>query len=149
MYEIKEGSFIQQYDVLSGLFNDHWEESAKNKELMVLKPDYAKYKYLEDHGSLFCLFAYLNGVIVGYSVNILTSHLHYADLNVAQNDIVFVHPDYRNSPLGIRLIKETHKAVKAKNMSIMVWHAKPGTPLDCILPRLGCSHHENIYTRVL
>ena len=149
MYDIREGSFIKEYEVLSDLFVDHWDESAKNKELMLLKPDKAKYKYLEDQGVLFCLFAYKNEVIVGYSVNILNTHLHYSDLHFAQNDIIFVHPDYRNSPLGIKIIKETEKAVKAKGIPLMIWHAKKDSPLDAILPRLGCTHHENIYTKVL
>jgi hypothetical protein len=149
MYEIREEPFMDKFDSLSALYLEHWMESAKNKELMVFNPDRNKYQTLEDQGLLLCLFAYKNGVIVGYSINILSQHLHYVDVRCAYNDLIFIDANSRNSPLGIRLIKETKKAAKTKGCNLLLWHAKAGSNLDKILPRLGCNHHENIYTEVL
>lgn len=146
-YEIRVEKFSLQK--VSHLLEEHWEESSKNKQLMVLKPDENKYIQLDESGNLVHLVAYYNNKVVGYSCNILTYHIHYCDLFVAYNDVLFIAKEHRNSPLGIRLIKQTKKAVKEKGVKLLLWHAKENTPLSKILPRLGCSVQEIIYSEQL
>lgn len=131
------------------LFYEHWQESARNKQLMVLKPDVEGYTMLENSGKLVTLYAYIGDVLVGYSCNIITNHLHYADLTVAYNDVIFIHPDYRDTPVGLRLIKETEKSCKEKGASLILWHAKENTALSKILPRMKCKVQEIIFSKEL
>lgn len=133
--------------LLLPLLEEHWNESAKNKHLMILKPDIEKYKLFEQLGAIITLFAYVEDKIVGYSCNIIQPHMHYSDLICAYNDVLFVAKEYRNSPLGIRLIKETEKAVKAKGVKLLLWHAKENTTLAKILPKMGCNLQELIYSK--
>lgn len=148
-YEIREDTFADKIDGLYHLFKPHWEEVAKNKELMVLKGDNETYKKLEAAGCLASLFAYAGNEIVGYSVNIISNHLHYVDLKFAQNDILFVLPEYRNSPLGTRLIRKTEELCRSKGALILNWHAKDKTTLFQILPRMGYDIHETIFSKKL
>ena len=148
-YEIKEGSFCENLDSFSDLLKEHWEEVAKNKEVMILSPDRDKYKALEDSGSLKTLIAYSNGVPVGYSVNIVGPHLHYSSLIVGYNDLLFILPEFRNSPLGLKLIRQTEKFMKTLGVSLLLWHAKEGTSLDKILPALRYKTQEIIYSKQL
>lgn len=131
------------------LLEEHWEELVKKKHLLKVNPDLEVYNQLESSGKLLTLVAYVGNRLVGYSVNILNNHLHYKDVLVCMNDLLFVSKDYRTTPLGLKLIKLTEKAAKDKGVQIMTWHTKPNTPLDKILPRLGNSLHEHIYTKEL
>src|SRR5678815_1801678 len=107
MLSFRVEDFVPKMDMLHELFSDQWEELAKNKQLMVLKPDKAAYERLERAGNLLSIFVYDNDTIVGYSLNILTNHIHYADLKMAANDVIFLDKAYRLGPTGLKLIKET------------------------------------------
>jgi len=146
---IVETTIADKIEHVPGLLEAHWHESARNKHLMVLKPDVARYQALEASGALLSLVAYVDDAIVGYSVNIVSPHLHYADLLCAHNDVLFVAKEYRESPLGLKLIRDTERAAKARGVHLMLWHAKEGTTLANILPKMGCKVQEIIYTKEL
>lgn len=149
-YRIEEESIIGRISELTdNLLSEHWEESSKNKHLMVLNPDVMKYEVLESSGMLFTLFAYVDDELVGYSCNIIQKHIHYSDLLCAYNDVLFVSKKYRDSPLGIRLIKATEKLAKEKGVHLMLWHAKDDTPLSKILPAMRCNLQELIFSKEL
>lgn len=146
---IIETTIADKIEHVPGLLEAHWHESARNKHLMVLKPDVARYQSLEAAGALLSLVAYVEETIVGYSVNIVTPHLHYADLLCAHNDVLFVAKEYRESVLGLKLIRETERAARARGAHLMLWHAKEATALANILPKMGCTVQEIIYSKEL
>lgn len=147
-HNIEKGSFKDVFFNLE-LVQAHYSELVKLKEIFVVNGDYDKYNDLEKSGRLFTLRAFKNKMPVGYSINILETHLHYKDVLVCYNDLLFIHPEYRATPLGLKLIRETEKQAKESGAEVMLWHAKPNTPLDKILPRLGNRLHENIYLKEL
>lgn len=149
-YEIKEEMLGDRLTtLLSDLLVEHWIESAKNKSLMVLNPDIDKYSELEKLGALVSLFAYAKGEIVGYSLNFLQPHIHYKDLMCSYNDVLFIKKEYRESPLGLKLIRETERISRERGAELMLWHAKEGTTLDKLLPRMGCRIQEIMYCKEL
>ena len=72
------------------LFQEHYEEIARNKEVMVLKPNWPQYYAVEKAGALFVHVATQADEIIGYSVNFVQHHFHYADLKYCQNDVLFI-----------------------------------------------------------
>ena len=148
-YEIRVESVVGRIPEMreSLLLEEHWQESSKNKHLMVLSPDIAKYENLDNIGNLSCLFAYLDDKLVGYSFNIITSHLHYSNLVCAYNDVLFVSKEHRSSSLGLRLIKATEIECKNRGAKLMLWHAKENTALSKILPKMGCNVQELIFSK--
>lgn len=131
------------------LQREHWEELAKNKELMVLSPDVEQYRQIEQAGMLFAIIAYDDDEIVGYSINVLSRNLHYSALLVVQNDVLFVGKAHRAGRVGMRLIDMTKAAAAKRGARLMLWHAKEGTPLAGILPRMGCKVQDIIYSAEL
>lgn len=145
---IEEAPLGDRIDRMQELLVSHWDEVAKNKQVMVLKPDRERYAYLDEHDGLVCLWAIdADGDIVGYSVNFIGPHIHYADLRVCNNDVLFLREDLRPSTLGLRLIRETERAAKARGAQLMLWHAKEGTSLDKIMPRLRYGVQDIIYSK--
>lgn len=140
---------IDEINARGDLLKAHYDEVAKNKTVMILKPDMDKYHTLEKAGKLLSIAAFVDDKIVGYSVNIIDNHIHYADLIFCINDVLFVDPVYRNGRCGLMLIKQTEQMAKAKKASLILWHAKSGTALDMIMPKIGYSVQEIIYSKVI
>lgn len=131
------------------LLREHWEEVALNKAVMVLEPDEERYQKLEADGTFFALGAFCDGELAGYSGNFITQHIHYASLCYANNDVLFVAKQHRNSPLGLRLIRETEIEARRRGARMMSWHAKENTPLANILPRMGKRIQDIIFSSEL
>ena len=130
----------------------HRDELTTHKDIMVLKPDRAKYKQMEDANALFTL-AILDehDKIVGYSVNILTHALHYSDLKICMNDILFLRKDLRKGSWGIKLIKETERLAKIRlgNPAMIMFHGKQNTAFSELMPRIGYAVQDIIFSKEL
>jgi len=136
------------------LLEEHYAELATVPDIMLLKPDVERYQTLEAAGNLFAIGMFdihVDGgeTLVGYSVNIVCTNLHYGDLLMCQNDLLFVRKSHRRGMTGMRLITATERAAKDRGVKMMLWHAKPGTTLDRMLPRLGYDPFETIHYQVL
>ena len=145
---IRRATVDDLVDQGGALFAAHWEEIALNKRIMVPKPDIEQYQALERAGRLLILAAHApDGALAGYSVNFLTHHLHYADLRVLSNDLLYVAKAHRRGRLGLRLIRATEARAKDAGAQLVLWHAKPATALDALLPRLGYGVQDVIYSQ--
>ena len=131
------------------LLEDNWQDVAKNKRLMVLSPDREKYLMLEANNQLICIAAKIDGILVGYSVSILQYHLHYSKLFYCNNDVIYLHSNHRDNPLGLRLIKRTEQLAKERGAKLMLWHAKENTSLDKLLRRMKCNVQDIIHSKEL
>ena len=145
--EIKLATVDEMLAKASILFEEHYEEIALNKQVMKLKPDEKAYHNLEKANQLFILSAWQDDVLIGYSVNFVSNHLHYADLKLAQNDLLFISKEHRGGRVGLRLIKDTETYAKSLGCKLMLWHCKPNTPLNEILPRLKYGVQDVIYSK--
>ena len=129
------------------LFREHYEEVARNKEVMVLNVNWPMYEALDEKQALFVYLAMRDNVCIGYSLNIVTNHLHYADLLYAQNDVLFIKKELRGGRLGLRLMKVTEDHAKSIGCKLMLWHAKENTALARILPKLKYGVQEIMYSK--
>ena len=134
---------------LEFLFIDHREELTTNKDLMVLNIDWPKYEILEQNGNLLSLVAHTGREIVGYSVNIVTNNLHYSDVIVCQNDVLYLTPKFRTGYNGIKPIKETERLAKLRGCHLVLWHSKQDTNLEKLLPRLKYRTQDIIFSKEL
>ena len=147
--EIKLATVDEMLAKASVLFEEHYEEIARNKEVMKLKPDEKAYRNLEEANQIFILSAWQDDVLIGYSVNFVLNHPHYADLLLAQNDLLYIKKEMRGSRAGLRLIKETETHATSLGCKLMLWHAKENTALGAILPRLKYGVQDIIYSKEL
>lgn len=116
---------------------------------MVLKPDTERYRHAESSGLMFTLFAYDGDQIVGYSANFVTPHLHYSDLTMCMNDVLYIAKSHRGGRTGLQLIRETERVAKERGAQLMMWHAKQGTALETLLPRLDYGVQEIMLSKEL
>lgn len=131
------------------LFQEHYEEIARNKEVMKLNVNWPLYEALDEKQVLFVYLAMQDNVCIGYSLNIVTNHLHYADLNYVQNDVLFVKKELRGSRIGLRLMKVTEDHARSLGCKLMLWHAKEDTALARLLPRLKYGVQDIVFSKEL
>jgi GNAT superfamily N-acetyltransferase len=103
----------------------------------------------ERSGTLFVVLVYDDQVLVGHSINSITSHLHYADLVYAENHLLFASQAEQHTGIEQQLIAETERLAKAAGAQMLIWHAKQGTPLDSLLPRLGYGVQDILHSKEL
>lgn len=149
MTDIKPATVDFIMDQGHDLLVEHWEEVALNKKVMVLKPDAERYRTAEEMGTIFCLAAWQDDVFIGYSANFVTNHLHYADLKLCSNDVLFIKKEYRQSRAGMKLMRATEDKAKSLGCQLMLWHAKESTPLAEILPRMKYRVQDIIFSKEL
>ncbi len=127
----------------------HYEELTLNKARIVLNPMWEKYALLEQAGVLNIYTARQKGKLIGYSWFFINQHMHYADLTVAVNDVLFLHPDHRTGRTGIRLIQYCERELeKQLGKFKMVWHAKLVNDLADILKRMGYQTEEIMMAKI-
>jgi len=146
---VEHDTITDKVEFTRALQQAHWEESARNKHIMVLSPAVEVYRRIEQSGGLFAVIAYDGADIVGYSVNIISQNLHYSHLTMANNDLIFVAPSHRTGRTGMRLIDETERVAAKRGARMMLWHAKEDTPLARILPRTGCKVQDILFSKEL
>jgi GNAT superfamily N-acetyltransferase len=134
---IREIGFDQGYALVEPLLALHYDEVAQFKDLHVVKPNLARYRELEAEGRLFSLIALVDDITVGYSCNFLPGNMHYMDARPCENDVLFLHPNYRNAKLGIALINQTVAVARSKGAQLMIFHAKYDTAMDRLLEAMG------------
>lgn len=131
------------------LLEAHYEELATDKARMELAPLTEMYDFSALNGGLFCLGMFDHGEMIGYSVNFVSQALHYRHLRVCQNDVLFLAKAYRSAGNGKALIDATEAAARERHAGLMLWHAKPNTPLDALMQALGNGVQDIVYSKGL
>lgn len=147
MTEIRLSNVDEMHARANELLREHWIEIARNKQVMVLKPDWTGYREMERQGKMLCLAAWDGDDMVGYSANFVVHHLHYADLVMCTNDVLFVTKSHRVGRTGIKLMRETERLAKETGAQLMLWHAKENTDLAAICPRMGYGVQDIIFSK--
>jgi hypothetical protein len=138
--------FIEQIKPLLEL---HYQELTLDKDIMVLKPDWARYRELMALDKMSVLGAYEDDKLVGYSVFFKQPHIHYEDNIMAHNDVLFLHPRCRQGITGIKLIKASEEMLQQQGVSKVVWHVKYSRDFRNILYRMGYKDEDVIVGKAL
>src|SRR5258706_7796353 len=128
----------------SELLVKNWKEIAAYSDIP-LKPDFDRYVKLEQEGRLFITTVRDDSKLVGYCIMFKDRHIHYKDMTIATNDVIYLDPEYREGRVGIKLIKLTEDLFKG---CIVVWHSKNKHPaLGKVLEHFGYIPIETTYMK--
>lgn len=131
------------------LLKAHYQELTLHKDRVKLDVDWGKYYKLESMGVLVALGAWEEKELIGYSVFVLQPSMHYRTTQFASNDVLFLREDKRKGMAGIRLIKESEKALVTLGVQKVLWHVKFDTILGPLLIRLGYQEEEYTMGKML
>ncbi|MDA8231569.1 MAG: GNAT family N-acetyltransferase [Magnetospirillum sp.] len=125
----------------------HWREVALDRDRVPLAPDWEKYRLLDRTGALNITTARHDGRMVGYACYIVSRHLHYRDLMVAESDAFFLAPEHRRGPEGVRLLRAAEQNVIAAGAQRIVTRVKVDPDFGPLLRRMGYQPIEAVYSK--
>jgi hypothetical protein len=131
------------------LLDEHYEELTLNKHVVKLNPNWSEYDRREKAGKFVYLTARDGDTLIGYSAWFVDYHIHYADLKVAMNDVIFLKKEYRQGMTGIKLIKYSEKVVRELGVNKVAWHIKESNDFRPILQRMGYAEEDIIVGKII
>ena len=130
------------------LLEEHWREVALDHATIKLDPDYERYASLAASGALHLCTARSNGMLVGYHISLINSHLHYKSSLTCFTDIFFLRKQYRTGLTGYKLLKFFRDSVKKRGVQKIYMSMKLTHEIGPLLERLGFKPIERVYTVV-
>lgn len=116
----------------------HWQELAVLKSRIKLDVDWQHYRDCHTRGILQVTTARLdNGKLAGYWISIVNIHPHYRETVCAFQDSYFLLQDYRKAEIGIALMLEMQKNVKAMGAVCMIGSDKEHMPMSALFDFVG------------
>jgi hypothetical protein len=137
--------FMETFDEARPLLELHWDEIAKNKQLMTLNPDVKKYEKIAE--CLLLVTARVGGRLIGYFLWILVTHPHYKHVSVAEEDLHYLLPEYRRGLTEYLFMKAACNAALERGAQLLTVREKIGHEHPAIMKRLGFSPTDIVYTR--
>jgi|SRR5208283_2620057 len=102
---------VERYDDVIGeaapMLKEHYHELSAHKDIE-LDPDFELYEKLSAAGAL-RVYTVRDGStifapLVGYALFFIRKHMHYKQAGWAVNDLVWLHPKFRNFGAGSKLV---------------------------------------------
>lgn len=127
----------------------HWREIALNHADVPLDIDEAKYKSLDDTGALHIVTARRNGLLIGYHVAVVATHLHYASTLHGITDVYYVAPECRHGVTGMRLFQAVERELKKLHVRKLFTATKLHLDQGPLFERLGYKPVERLYAKLI
>jgi GNAT superfamily N-acetyltransferase len=129
--------FASFFEEAKPLLVQHFEEISAFQDIP-LDPNIERYLEMDGEGLLRIYTARQDGLLIGYAVFCMAYNLHYRSSLQAHQDVLFVHPSFRNFRNAYRLIKHTEIALREEGVQIVTHHSKLAHPaLHAILHLMG------------
>ena len=128
------------------LLFSHWEEIAHYRDLP-LKPHWGFYHTSQKIGML-RVYTVRNPGLIGYGVYMVSPSAHYSVLQ-ANQDILYIDPEFRGGTLGYRFIKWCDKQLRKEDVTLVMQHVKLKHDFGTMLERIGYEPLDKIYVRRL
>lgn len=145
--EYQEESYWDVIDELRPMLQEHYKEVAMYQDDIDLNFDEEKYRTIDHQDALRIFTMREEGKLVGYNVFFVSTHIHYMDHIYAQNDVVYIDPEYRGSECTPTFFKRCDNWLKEEGVSVITYHMKVNKPFQALMDFLEFDHAEHIYTK--
>lgn len=128
---------------IGGLLALHKQELRGDQ--FELDVDWDVYETLERKGILHITTVRNDNMLIGYCIFIITQHAHYKKERFANNDIFFLHEDYRKGLIGYKLLKKSIDFIKKNGIKNFTITVKLSKDYPKLLERIGFKPVEKVY----
>ena len=139
--------FRDVYAEAQPLMTAHWEEIAKNKQLLHLNPNEKLYAQMA--ANLVLVTARDAGKLAGYFLWVLVNHPHCADVRTAEEDLHYLRPEYRRGLTGYLFLKFASQAAIDAGAQLLIMREKVGHEHRAVMQRLNFAPTDIVYTRAV
>ena len=147
-FEIQHERYSERLcEELLPLLKQNWEASASYKADITLKPDWPRYKKMDDMGMVLCLTARDEGRLVGYAIWFIVSSFNYESLKVAHGTAWYMAQGYKGH--GVKLLRRGERMLIEHGIRRFYWFVSPGSPLQELLKAFGYEPDELIMEKTI
>lgn len=139
MHTIQLESFGACIPELKELTPLHYKELAKFQDKQPLDPQWEVYLAREARGELIFTTIRVSGRLVGYMIAFFAPGLHYRQTMTVTQDIIWIHPEFRNKGWVIKLLDFSLAEYRRRGANLCYVGSKVGSPLHPGLDRVYCS----------
>lgn len=135
---------------LKPLLERHWQEVARNKDLVPLNPEYSAYLSMGRKKYLRVYTARLGEKLIGYAIYFVRPHGHYKDHLWALSDIFWLDPESRGHGAGKGLFQFVENQLRDEGVTSMHTTSKVEHPAaGRVLEGLGHTLIEYGHAKIL
>jgi GNAT superfamily N-acetyltransferase len=128
---------------------EHWAEIAHYADIP-LDPNWPWYEGAEAAGQLrIYTVRDQRFALVGYCIYVVAPGLHYKSHTYANQDILFLLPEYRRGRIGRDLVRFTEGQLKGEGVGIVLQHVKVKYDFGPMLKRDGYEPIDTVYGKRL
>jgi GNAT superfamily N-acetyltransferase len=146
-FTIKAEYMGEILDELKPLHAEHWKETEKYRHGLQLNPDYGYMIDREQQGRFMLFTVRQDELLVGNCMMYLSKSTHTQKW-VAEEDTIFILPEYRKGRLGVRLIRYVDDVLRNMGISEIRVTTKTVNSTENLMKRLGYTHTGNQLTKV-
>lgn len=132
-------------DEMKAIFPGHWEELGIFKEHMPLDPQYEVYRRRNKDGELVMPTVREDGKIIAYWPTFVAPGLHYGSTLTATMDILYVHPEHRNSGAAKMLFKCLKQELTRRGVKVWYVGSKLHKDIESFYLALGFEPVEKYF----
>jgi hypothetical protein len=140
---------------LAPLFKRHWQELGRDKQDVILDPDWDAFMAHSIAGRLRILTARAGEHLVGYIFFMIGPHLHYKSTLHATADMYWLDPKYRRGWTGIKMFRAYDDELRRLNVvrsfigENLLFKGKRGRMMRVILKRFGYRPADVMYRKIM
>lgn len=131
------------------LLTRHWREVALNHAEVPLDIDHERYEELDECGALHILTVRRNGLLIGYHVAIVTTHLHYKSTLHGITDVYWIAPECRHGVTAIRMFQAVERELQKLGVRKLFTATKLHMDQGPLFERLGYKPVERLYAKLI
>lgn len=132
------------------LWQEQYEEIARDHQWCPLQVDVSLYRMLEQNGRLAVLTARdSTGSLQGYAVFTLYRHPHFFSVWRAHESHYFIRKAARGPRVGLRLVQEAELMLSTRGVHEIVWHTKPWLDNERLFGHCGYAVSDILYSKRL
>jgi len=128
----------------------HWREVARYPDIP-LQPNWTAYEHLQALDILRIYTGREDGRLIGYSIFVVHKDLHYSTSLTADEDLLFLAPEYRKGRVGLQLMQFAEAELTAEGVQLVKRRTKVAERLNfgALLERMGYEPIDVIYGKRL
>lgn len=134
----------------AALFPLHWKELSVSQDHYGHDCDYPKYQSMDAMDMLHIVTLRDDGRLVGYAVNFIITHIHYASAGLMSlTDMYFVIPAYRRAGNGAKMFAFMESCLKKRGVVQMHTSCKVHQDHTEMLEALGWKFTDKTFMKYL
>lgn len=143
---IEQEEFGEVRDEIFELAREHSKEVDRG---MLPEADWDKFEVLDELGNLVIVVARDGGDIIGYLVFIVDNHIHHKSKLFAISDLLYVHPDYRNTRVFSSMVDYSESFLEDLSVDVVLITFKSYADHPELMSTLGFGKFETVYSKIL